>query len=206
MGSCKMAVYFAPELAPSERYACRPHPPLCCLSAIRHTSSLNNRWQAFKNCEFVFPDAPHPPSEVVFKPAPGAEAEGAGNSCIFAGLSHYVMIKCAVVADDDASNTAALAWYGWHPNRESCVSFTGIEESLRSIAQARASAFCDVAPLTLLCSVSAIRDHSMPYWLFQWAPCLPKLCVQHDLATCILPFSLPKLAPVPTYCQASNLL
>jgi hypothetical protein len=35
-------------------------------------------FQAFKNCDFIFPDAPHPPSEVVFKQAPGEQAAAAG--------------------------------------------------------------------------------------------------------------------------------
>jgi len=34
--------------------------------------------KAFKNCEFVFPDAPHPPSEIVFKPAATDDPASAG--------------------------------------------------------------------------------------------------------------------------------
>jgi hypothetical protein len=82
----------------------------------------------------VFPDAPHPPSEVVFKPALGDEAAAPGVSSQLLAPS---MSSRLHAADDDVS--AACAWYGWHPNRESCVSFTGVNESLRLIMQARPS-------------------------------------------------------------------
>jgi hypothetical protein len=88
--------------------------------------------QAFKDCDFVFPDAPHPPSEIVFKPALGdvAAAPGVPSQLLTSLFSRLL------AADDDAG--AARAWYGWHPNRESCVSFTGVDESLRLILEARA--------------------------------------------------------------------
>ncbi len=48
--------------------------------AVRQFAPCNRHFQAFKNCEFVFPDAPHPPSEVVFQPAPGVDVSGEGGS------------------------------------------------------------------------------------------------------------------------------
>ncbi len=90
-------------------------------------------FQAFKNCDFIFPDAPHPPSEVVFKQAPGEQAAAAGIKKHF----DYIVLPWSHTAEDNVSGGDARAWYGWHPNRDSCVSFTGIEESLRLILQAR---------------------------------------------------------------------
>ncbi len=41
-------------------------------------------------------------------------------------------------AEDDVGGAAARAWYGWHPNREFCASFTGIEQSLQLIMEVSA--------------------------------------------------------------------
>jgi hypothetical protein len=94
----------------------------------------NPDFQALKNCEFFFPDAPHPPSEVVFQAATGAEVSDKGSSHKCSPL--LLLIIGLDDTEEEAGSGAARAWYGWHPNREHCSSFTGVDESLRFIAQA----------------------------------------------------------------------
>jgi hypothetical protein len=94
----------------------------------------NPDFQALKNCEFFFPDAPHPPSEVVFQAATGAEVSDKGSSRKCSPL--LLLIIGLDDTEEEAGSGAARAWYGWHPNREHCSSFTGVDESLRFIAQA----------------------------------------------------------------------
>jgi hypothetical protein len=54
------------------------------------------------------------------------------------GSYQHVVFLWVEAAEDDVGGAAARAWYGWHPNRESCVSFTGIEQSLQLIMEVSA--------------------------------------------------------------------
>jgi hypothetical protein len=86
MVSCKMAVCFAPKLVLSAKFK----PLNLLLTFFLKPVTTHPSSQAFKDCEFVFPDAPHPPSEIFFKQTPSVDAAGPGLPApqLQAALSH----------------------------------------------------------------------------------------------------------------------
>ena len=71
--------------------------------------------QAFKNCEFVFPDAPHPPSEIVFKPAPSVDSGSPGIARAPSLWSTHAphTQHLAALSHATASGSRRRRWWWW---------------------------------------------------------------------------------------------